>query len=418
MRSRLSRYVALLGAAGIVLAACGSSGGSSSNSGSAGAQTGEASGTISGSKTVKIGYLTDLTGVASSSYITGEKGVKAYLDEINSAGGVDGRTIEYVMGDTTSTPTGALTAAQKLVQNDHVFAIVENSAFFFGAEPFLLKNNIPVVGSAVDGPIWTDPKNSNLFPATGPTNAEYMQLAQGKYMKSQGTTRCGAIGYSSSVSSQNAATGFVKSCEAAGLKGGYLNNQVPFGSTDVGPIALAIKSSHTDGLYLPIVPNTAFALVERLHEMGVKLKSVLLATGYGGDLLTSKAAVQAAQGVDFIPTGIPVEANTPATKRQVAALAKVGVSGPPTNAEQYAFLTLTLFVTGLEAAGPNPTRTGYIKALRGVKNYDADGLLAPNKIDFSNYVPQSGCAWVVRLEGEKFQVVPGSPFCGGFKKFK
>lgn len=389
------------------LAACSSSGGGSGGGG----------GTASGS-TIKIGYLSDLTGVASSAYVTSEKGVKAYLDQLNASGGVNGHKIEYVMGDTTSTTTGALTAAQKLVETDHVFAIVENSAFFYGAEAYLLKNNIPVVGSAVDGPIWTDPKNTNLFPATGPTNSEYMLTAQGAYMKRQGATKCGAISYASSISSQNAATGFVKSCEAAGLQGGYLNNQVPFGSTDVGPIALAIKNSHTDGIYLPIVPNTAFALIGALHQLGVHLKSVMLATGYGGDLLASKAAIEAGQGVDFVPTSVPVEANTPATRRQVAALAKVGVHGPPTNAEQYAFLTLTLFATGLKAAGPNPTQASLITALRHLKNYDADGLLAPNKIDFSNYTPQSRCFWVVRLEGRTFHVVPGSPFCGKDEKFK
>ena len=49
----------------------------------------------------------------------------------------------------TSTPTGALTAVQKLVQQDNVFAIVEDSSDFFGAEPYALQQGIPVVGSAI-----------------------------------------------------------------------------------------------------------------------------------------------------------------------------------------------------------------------------------------------------------------------------
>lgn len=362
--------------------------------------------------------MSDLTGVASSGYTTTEKGIQAFLNPLNAAGGVNGHKIEYVLADTTSTPQGALTAAQKLVQSDHVFAILENSSVFYGAEPYLLQNNVPVVGSAIDGPIWTDPNNKNLFAASGPTNSEYAMLAQGTYMKSQGVTSCGSIGYSSSESAQNAATAFTKACQAAGLKVGYLNNQIPFGSTDVGPLALAIKNAHVDGLYLPVVPNTAFALVGALHQLGVKMKSILLATGYGGDLLSSKAAVQAAQGVDFMPIGTPAEANTPATKKRAADLKAVGVTTPPTFAEQEDFLTLTMFVTGLKAAGANPTPDSFTTALRNVKNYDADGLYAPQKWNLDSWVPTHGCMWVVRLQGTAFHLQTKHAICSDFKKWK
>ncbi len=406
MRRRLSGSVVLVVAACCTaVTACGSSGGSG------GGATGP-----EGSKTIKIGVVTDLTGAASSGFTTNNKGIDAYLSRINAAGGVYGRKIEYVVGDTTSTPTGALTAVQELVEKDNVFAIVENSSDFYGAEAYALQAGIPVVGSAIDGPIWSDPKNTNLFAAAGANNTDYVQLTQGQYMKGQGATKCASIGYSSSVSSQKAASDFIKSCEAAGLKSGYLNNQVPFGSTDVGPIALAIKNAGVDGVYLPVVPNTAFALIGALRQLGVKPKSIMLATGYGGDLLQSKAAILAAQGVDFSTIGNPAEANTPATQQRAADLARVGVTGPPTFAEQEAYLTMSAFVAGLKAAGPNPTRESFMKAMRGIKDFDAEGLLAPNKVNFSDYAPSTGCLWVARLEGEKFVVVPGTPICGRFVK--
>jgi branched-chain amino acid transport system substrate-binding protein len=267
------------------------------------------------------------------------------------------------------------------------------------------------VGSAIDGPIWTDPKNTNLYSAVGVINLDYMQLALGQFMKAQGATKCASIGYSGSVSSQNSATNFVKSCQAAGLKSGYLNNQVPFGSTNVGPIALAMKAAGVDGLYLPIDPSTAFALVAALRQDGVQLKSVMLVTGYGGDLLASKATVQAAQGDGFATIGVPAERNTPATKKRAADLAKVGVTGPPTFAEQESYLTMVAFAAGLTAAGANPTRASFMKAMDGIKNYDANGLLAPEKISFHDYAPATGCIWVAVLKGETFSVAPGMPIC-------
>jgi len=401
MRRRFYRGAALFLAACTALAAC-------SSSGSSGTGSGTNPGT---SKTITIGFVTDLTGVASSGFLTSKLGIDAYLNHLNATGGVNGIKIKYILADTNSTPTGALTAVQKLVQQNNVFAIVENSSDFFGAEPYALAQGIPVVGSAIDGPYWGDPKDTNIFAAAGVVNENYTTVAAGQFMKSQGVTKCASLGYASSPSSALAAAGFIKSCELVGLKSGYLNTQFPFGSTNVGPIALAMKAAGVDGVFFPTVPSTSFALVEALHLLGVKLKATLLPTGYGGDLLGSPAAIAAGQGIDFEPIGPPAEANTPATRQRAADLAAVGVTGPPTFAEQEDFLTLTAFVTGLKAAGPNPTRQSFMAAMSKITNYDANGLLAPEKINFRDYTPGTGCLWVAQLRGSKFFVMPNTPIC-------
>src|SRR3981081_30519 len=142
------------------IAACGSSSGSSGSSGSGG-------GVQTASGTIKLGLITDLTGPFSSSFTSAEKGVKAYVQMVNDAGGINGHKLSYVVADTTSTITGAQTAAQQLVQNDKVFAVVDDSAAFSGAETYLLQQGIPVAGGAFDGPEWNSPKNTNLFASTG-----------------------------------------------------------------------------------------------------------------------------------------------------------------------------------------------------------------------------------------------------------
>jgi len=93
------------------------------------------------------------------------------------------------------------------------------------------------------------------------------------------------------------------------------------------------------------------------------------------------------------------------------------VTGPPTFAEQEAYLALTAFVAGLKAAGPSPTRQSFMAAMSKITNYDAGGLLAPEKIAFHNYTPASGCLWVAQLKGEKFFVMPGTPICSPLVKF-
>jgi branched-chain amino acid transport system substrate-binding protein len=408
---KLSIAVAAVAMLAVTTTACSSSKSSTKSTGSGGGTAAASGGTL------KIGLVADLTGPFSSGFISSEKGIKAYVQKVNDAGGINGNKLSYVVADTTSTAPGALTAAQKLVQNDKVFAIVEDSAVFFGATPYLLKAGVPAFGGAFDGPEWNDAKNTNIFATTGTTDYQSSNSAVGEFMKAQGVTTCGSIGYPNATAGPSA-TAVVKSCVAAGLKNGYLNTQVPTGSTDVGAIAIAMKNAGVDGLSLPVVPSTAFALAGALKQLGVKLKVVLLATGYGGDLLESSAAVGAAQGYMFASVGLPVEANTPATQAAVAALAKAGVTDTPTFAEQESYIATAALAAGLKAAGQNPTQKSLIEATRAIKDFDADGLLAPGKVDFGNFKQNAGgagaagCIFAATLTGKKFVPVTGTPVCG------
>jgi branched-chain amino acid transport system substrate-binding protein len=387
------------------------------SSGSGGTPAAAGGGTAAASSTIKLGLITDLTGPFSSSFTTSEKGLEAYVDMVNAAGGINGHKLSYVVADTTSTITGAQTAAQELVQKDGVFAVIDDSAAFSGAETYLLQQGIPVVGGAFDGPEWNNPKNTNLFAETGVTDYNSVNTAIGQFMKAQGVTVCGAVGYPDATAGP-AAVAVVKSCTAAGLKNGYLNTQVPVGSTDVGAIALAIQKAGVNGIDLPVVISTGFALLSALKQLGVHLKVALLGTGYGGDLLASSAAVTAGQGYMFSSVGQPVEADTAATKKMVAALAKAGVTTAPTYAEQESYIGGAAVAAGLKAAGPNVTQKSFETALRGIKDFNADGLLSPGSVNFSNYnqdaggAGAAGCVFAATLEGKKFVPVSGTPVCG------
>jgi branched-chain amino acid transport system substrate-binding protein len=404
-RARLATAAVALLATGIT--ACSSAAGTSGSAGpnqSAGA-------------TIKLGLISDLTGPFSSSFTSSEKGIKAYVQMVNSEGGINGHKLSYVVADTTSTVTGAQTAAQELVQRDKVFAVVDDSAAFSGAEPYLLQQGIPVTGGAFDGPEWNSPKNTNLFASTGVTDYNSVNAAVGKFMKAHGVTTCGAVGYPNATAGPSAVA-VVKSCVAAGLKNGYLNTQVPTGSTNVGPIALAMQKAGVNGIVLPVVVSTGFALLGALKQLGVKLKVALLSTGYGGDLLASSAAVQAGQGYMFSSVGQPVEDNSPATQKMAAALAKVGVTSTPTFAEQESYIATAAIAAGLRAAGKNPTQKSFMTALRKVHNFNADGLLSPGTVNFSNFnqdaggAGAAGCIFAAQLEGKKFIPVQGTPMCG------
>jgi ABC-type branched-subunit amino acid transport system substrate-binding protein len=391
----------------------------SSSSGSSGSAAGSSpsgsSGSSSGAGTgsYTVGVLTDVTGVSAANQSTFPKGVKAGVGLVNS----EGYKLKYIVADTTSSTTGALAAAQKLVEQDHVFAVLLDSGFGFAAAPFLTKHGIPVIGAQVDGTEWLTARN--MFSVYGTTDYSKVESTSGLFFKKAGVTKIGSIGYGISPSSSEDAKGVADSAQAAGIKVAYLNANLPFGSTNVGPVALAMKSAGVDGLTTAVETNTSFALIDALRQSGVNLKGVLLPSGYGGDLVQGgPGASQSAQGVSFGSNYQPVELNTPATDRfQNALKTYAGVTGDPTAAEYTGYVSVDGFITGLKAAGANPTQSSYINTMLGITTYDAAGLYGNNPIGFSmSQRGQTGpgnCEYIMEYSGTTFHTVAGEePLCG------
>jgi branched-chain amino acid transport system substrate-binding protein len=100
---------------------------------------------------IKIGWLSSLTGPLSSAAIAENQGVQFAVDEINKAGGINGRKIELLTRDTAGEPTKAVNLAQQLVFSDKVHFVVGpvNSGESLATVPIVAKAGIPniVIGT-------------------------------------------------------------------------------------------------------------------------------------------------------------------------------------------------------------------------------------------------------------------------------
>ncbi len=413
-RSR-TRAVVFTAVALIAAAGCSSSsggGGGTTTGSSTGASSSAGGGGGGGGKTVTVGLLTDITGPAASGNKTSPMGVKAGAVYASR----NGYTIKYIVADTATNPATALSAAQKLVTQDHVDAVIAHSAITFAASNYLTARGVPVVGAGEDGPEWT--KSKNMFSVFGALNTTKVADTLGKFYKAQGVTVAGAVGYSISPLSSEAAKASIESAKSQGIKNGYLNASFPFGSTDVQPVALAMKSAGVDGFTATTDPNTGFALVTALRNAGADIKVSIFATGYGGDLLQAgPGALNAAQNVFFSLGYEPVEMNTTATKQFQADLKAAGVSGKPTYAEYNGYTSVGLLVRALKATNGDTSSPALIKALSDIHDWDALGLFGGRKLDLNDrtnlVAGVDNCMWVTKLVGNDFQLVKDAdPICG------
>lgn len=171
--------------------------GCSSSSKSSSSSTSTPSGTSSsgGTHTISVGILTDVTGAAASGNKSSVQGVEAGAVIAKQ----DGWTLKTYVGDTQTSPTGALSAAKTLVEQDHVGVILTVSAITFGGAPYLTQQGVPVVGAPEDGPEWLT--SMNMFPVYGYLDTTKVSTVYGQFFKMDGVTNVGALGYSISPSS-------------------------------------------------------------------------------------------------------------------------------------------------------------------------------------------------------------------------
>lgn len=82
----------------------------------------ESKGSSSGN--IKIGAIYPLTGPVAAIGQNIRKGIDYAVDEINKKGGINGRQIEIIYGDTEGKPQNGMSVAEKLITQDNVCAIL------------------------------------------------------------------------------------------------------------------------------------------------------------------------------------------------------------------------------------------------------------------------------------------------------
>jgi branched-chain amino acid transport system substrate-binding protein len=132
----------------LTLAGCGGAVGQGiSNGGNGNGGSSSVPGVDPKTKTITIGASTAVTG-PQSFYYQENQGAMAYFNMLNANGGIDGWKIDYKLLDDAYQPSKNLANVQKLVEQEHVFAIVVNQGTPTNVEAahYLANTSTPVVG--------------------------------------------------------------------------------------------------------------------------------------------------------------------------------------------------------------------------------------------------------------------------------
>jgi branched-chain amino acid transport system substrate-binding protein len=299
--------------------------------------------------------------------------------------------------------------------------VIGFSAFLYGAYRELQAQGIPVTGGGFDGVEWGQQPNTNMFSWTGGITPNHQGATSyttyGQFFKSLGATNVAGFAYGASPSSTASIKDLKTSVEQAGLKMGYENLSVPFGSVDFTGYSLAMKQAGVDGAVCSCVQSSNLALIVAARQAGINLKAEASLAGADSSVFSSPTSAAAAEGSYFPTVTVPLDLHKAPVDQFVANLKQYVPTykgGYPSFGVTGSYLAADLMINGLEVAGQNPTRKSFIDNLTKVTNYDAGGVL-PNRVGFNHFgsFQPSACIYFVQVKGNDFVTVNGGkPVCG------
>jgi branched-chain amino acid transport system substrate-binding protein len=384
--------------------------------------TGSAASAAGGKAPIVIGFITDGTGSAASSYIDSVDGAEARFDAVNAAGGVDGHKIELVTEDDQSTDTGNLTASETLVEDKGAFGILDDTALTRGGASYLNKNGIPVIGAAIDGPEWGQEPNSNMFSVYGtletPYNGKIYSYNDAEAgFKALGITRLATV-TANAPAAIDAANSEFAAAKPLGISK-CLNDIVPLGDVNFTTFALQMKAQKCNGVEVLSLLDSCIAVQAAIKQAGLKVADIC-STGYDQSVLSQPTALATMQGT-FATATINVLGNdlSAPTKLFLSRLRKYTSwpGGIPSMNIDYAYESADLFIKGLELAG-GPNRKAFISDLRKVSSFTTEGLQPPPGEQFTHFgtaasLPKKQCEVIYEIKGHSFvPALGGKPACG------
>ena len=313
---------------------------------------------------IVIGTHLDLSGPVAAGMPALRFGMQHRIDEVNAAGGVNGRKLRLVVEDNGSQPQMAVRVTNKLIQQDQVFAIVNP----FGSGP-----NAAVVKRAVDaGILYFSPwgassvlrqisNNSPLLFTTTPNYDSTVGKASAWAVDNFKATKVGFI-YQEGPLGDLVRKGLVATLDAKGLKlvaeAGYKAGDIDFSSH-----VARMKAAGAELIVAATITRETVAVMAETKKLGWNDVKVLTANP-GRTAVVARlggASVEGLYGVGvwnaFSPRALP----------PVAAAWFEGFRKSYNyefDENQYlAYAYTDWFLKGLAAAGPSPTQQSVAEAL-------------------------------------------------------
>jgi branched-chain amino acid transport system substrate-binding protein len=352
---------------------------------------------------ITIGAFGPITGPAAYIGLAGRDGANLAIKEINAAGGINGRKLTMVFEDDGHSPTKALAAVKKLIDQDHVSLIfcVAGSNGTIGSIDFVRENGRVMFVSFASAPGVTWPFARNLFrggttevPRYGELYAEFLHdhlkaakvaILSGReeYPKNEG----------------DALTAQLKSWyQTAPVKRVEFN----IGDKDFTPQLLEIQTANPQVIAIFGNPAEAAIAMRQARELGMNQSFFVGSNMVDQGLLSAaKQSAEGTSGFALIPL-LPSSSN-PEMKSWLAKWKQEYPSlpaGRPNTFDLLAYADIYVLADALKRAGRDLTTDKLIDALEATKDYRVGAIATPRTFTRKHHIGNLNLQAMTVKDGE------------------
>jgi branched-chain amino acid transport system substrate-binding protein len=330
-------------------------------------------------KEIKIGILGSLTGPGAIFGTGNLAGATIAFEQINEAGGVNGRKLEWISLDDETSPPKAIAAYKRLVDQEKVFAVFgpAGSAVGQALVPTLNASTTPTFVSLFSTPAVTEPPIPMLF-RTGVMNDREQGSAIADYVvDSLGAKKIALVSQSDEYGKRGSEAIVSR---LAARKQTLVSNEV-FNISDTDFTA---QISHTiqgapDVLIVYGYPNPSAIITRQAKQLGLKAK--IMGANSAGSRKYPEIVGEAAAGTqNILSLKVLPEGDDPAAVKFRTSFEKrfpdLARQGRPDLGDVLGYGGALVFIEGLKRAGSELTQTGFVKALESLKGFET-GLTLP-----------------------------------------
>jgi ABC-type branched-subunit amino acid transport system substrate-binding protein len=329
---------------------------------------------------IVVGTHQDLTGPKSAWGVPLRDGLKMAIDEVNAAGGVNGRTIRLIVEDTGYDPQRAANAVEKLVSSDNVFAIVA---------PLGTPTIVPTM------PLALQRGALHLFPYTVSEDAfrpfhqlkfaaypPYETMIRGgvtHFIEEKGARRIGLL-FQDDDYGISVRRGLESELEERGMVLSAIENYTR-GVTDFSGRINSLHSAGLDLLVIAAVAPDTKAIMEAIKAIGWNVSVLGTQACYLPEVASQGGeAVDGFYAVGQVAIPYPDDPN-PLIRGWIRSFEERFGSAANVQALE-GYVLGRLFIAGLEAAGRDITPEGFAEALEAMQPFTIRGFgVAP--LDFT-----------------------------------
>ena len=362
---------------------------------------------------IVIGTHQDLSGPIKGWGVSVANGMKMAVDEINAAGGVNGRKLRLLIEDSGYDPKRAVLATQKLIEKDQVFSMVGamGSPTVLAAQDIVLDAGVPQLFplTAAEFTFKFDPnkpqerlKFNNLPPYVETTRAALKYMVEWKHPKKP------CLMHQDDEYGKNVLDGFTTQLAAMKLEPGPITSYKR-GATDFSAQVAKMKSEGCDLVVLgTVIRETIGAMGEakklgwNVDFLGATPTNVLEVPALGKETVEG---LYAAAGFE-----VPYEDTAKGKVKEWLAAYKKTFGIDPNTQAIIGYNAVETFAFYVKAAGKDLTGQKFLDALESGQEYRDMFNSPPVKFSKTNHLAsvvtqvqqvQKG-RWVLLKEGLMF----------------